>query len=126
MANLSTETHPEWGIIINQHPRIYCHEAPTTEHGALIDKTRQAMWSFTALDTIEQICILADPKPKNYEYTDYNARIPLAKLKTVLNPTCFLFELEIFASPKLIAGCISLMSSIKPSSMNMDTYAFDS
>ncbi|KAG8728134.1 hypothetical protein FRC11_011749, partial [Ceratobasidium sp. 423] len=80
-----------------------------------VDEAQRGTWREDALNTIKEICVLADPNLEEDAYSSLISRITLERLGSVLETARFLGELENFTLPRLVAGCIVLMSTVKPS-----------
>ncbi|CAE6372074.1 unnamed protein product [Rhizoctonia solani] len=111
----SIETHPHWGRTINDYHKVYNCASVLADLEIPPDETGRAVRRDMALRAIQQICTidaLDTNRPLNNELAN---RITLEKLQCILELTRFSGELDNFALPGLVAGCITLMLSIKPS-----------
>ncbi|CAE6423256.1 unnamed protein product [Rhizoctonia solani] len=113
IGDLSIETHLHWGRTIAHYPSSYSEKALFARLAAPISGTKSEIGRAIALDIMEEISMLGGSGSEQHE--EALSRITLPKLESVLELTCFPRELGNFAAPKLIAGCIVLMSSVKPS-----------
>ncbi|KAG8701229.1 hypothetical protein FRC11_012324 [Ceratobasidium sp. 423] len=110
-----TEMHHHWGRTIAQYPQFYSSKVLSANLKVPLNESRRAVRRIIALDTIREICRLGEPTVEPYVYEEITARVTLPKLESVLELTRFPGELDNFALPNLVAGCITLMESIKPS-----------
>ncbi|EUC55391.1 hypothetical protein RSOL_113670, partial [Rhizoctonia solani AG-3 Rhs1AP] len=118
----SIETHPHWGRTINDYPKVYSYASVLADLEIPPDEPGRVIGREVALRTIEQLCTIVPP---NMDRSNNRLvhRITLEKLKCTLELTRFPDELDNFAFPGLIVGCITLMSSIKPSPFHFE-YGF--
>ncbi|CAE7192904.1 unnamed protein product, partial [Rhizoctonia solani] len=115
MTELVSQIHLRWGRNITQYPKLYSSEAIAANIKTPVDDTKRAELRETAMCTIQEICILVDPNINTHTYNNLVVRITLGKLEATLETARFEGELESFTLPSLIAGCIELMSTVKPS-----------
>ncbi|CUA68409.1 Mixed-amyrin synthase [Pisum sativum] [Rhizoctonia solani] len=104
-----------WGRNISQYPKSYNTEALAANIKTPVAETKRGTLRELALGAIQEIRNLADVNVDQRTYTDIISGISLEKLKAVLAIAHFRGGLDNFTSPKLIAGCIELMSSVQPS-----------
>ncbi|KAG8733548.1 hypothetical protein FRC11_005301 [Ceratobasidium sp. 423] len=107
--------HHHWGRTIAEYPRFYSKRVLLAQLEVPCDESKRAARRVIALETIKEICILSETTVEPYMYGDILNRITIMKLESTLELTGFLGECDNFALPNLVAGCIALLKSIKPS-----------
>ncbi|CAE6487797.1 unnamed protein product [Rhizoctonia solani] len=111
----SNEIHQQWGSTITEYPKFYSNTSLSGNSEAPVDETDRAIGRDVALRTIEQICMMdhsSIEEPCNTELVNY---ITLEQLRCISKLARCPGELDNFALPRLVAGCVTLMVSIKPS-----------
>ncbi|KAG8681225.1 hypothetical protein FRC11_001403, partial [Ceratobasidium sp. 423] len=108
------EAHYKWGRTIARYPKSHTQEALSAQVEAPVDDTKRAIGRRIALDAIQKICQLANPNLNEYSQNSLIGCITLEKLECILETARFAGELQNFALPNLVAGCIILMSSVNP------------
>ncbi|CAE6422659.1 unnamed protein product [Rhizoctonia solani] len=111
----SKSLHPRWGRDIRSYPAIYTNKAITGRLKVPVKARDRAALRTIGLRAIEEICMLGNSKVESSEYNEIFESITLQKLESVLEFTRFPNEYENFAIPKLVAGCIELLSYTTPS-----------
>ncbi|CAE6457576.1 unnamed protein product [Rhizoctonia solani] len=107
--------HHRWGRNISQYPKSYNAEALAANLKTPADEAKRRPLREVALGVIQKIRNLADVNVDQRTYNDLLSGVSLEKPRAVLAIAHFRGELDNFTSPKLIAGCIELMSSVQPS-----------
>ncbi|KAH7326808.1 hypothetical protein B0J17DRAFT_722749 [Rhizoctonia solani] len=116
MADIPPRRTPhQWEQCIKNYPRLYSQEALSVHLKAPINDAKRAMAQEVALSAIQKICMLGDPNLSTYAIDSIINSITLITLECILETARFPGELVSFALPKLVAGCIVLMSSLKSS-----------
>ncbi|CUA77310.1 Transcription initiation factor TFIID subunit 2 [Rhizoctonia solani] len=111
----SNALRPRWGHPISVYPAFYTNEALADRLKAPVKAKERAASRTIALSTIKEICTLGDSTIKPSQYGSVFDKITLSKLESILDLTRFPDEYENLALPKLVAGCIELLSCITPS-----------
>ncbi|CAE6458102.1 unnamed protein product [Rhizoctonia solani] len=116
----SDKIHPIWGRSIQEYTRSYSWASLAANCQVPVDETNRATRREVALHTIEQISMIDYSGIDNPLSSEIVNRVTLEKLECVLELTRFPGELDNFVVPSLVAGCITLMSSIKPSPLSYE------
>ncbi|CAE6531403.1 unnamed protein product [Rhizoctonia solani] len=111
----SNALRPRWGHNVSVYPAFYTNEALADRLKAPVKAKERAASRTIALSTIKEICTLGDSTIKPSQYGSVFDRITLSKLESILDLTRFPDEYENLALPKLVAGCIELLSCTTPS-----------
>ncbi|CUA70929.1 Putative callose synthase 6 [Rhizoctonia solani] len=111
----SRNTDQYWGRTIQDYPIYYSWESLTAAYQVPVDEASRAIGREVALRTIEQISTIAHPSVQASLNTELVHLITLEKLQHILELPRYPGELDNFALPGLVAGCITLMSTVKPS-----------
>ncbi|EUC61198.1 hypothetical protein RSOL_387490 [Rhizoctonia solani AG-3 Rhs1AP] len=111
-----TDTIPDeyWGFPITHYPLMYTNHAISTRLEAAYTGSRHLYHQIAAPVAINDISKLADPTLGPAAYNELISSVTLKKLKEILELTYYPSNYGKFASPELVAGCITLMSSLKP------------
>ncbi|KEP46705.1 hypothetical protein V565_185000 [Rhizoctonia solani 123E] len=112
---ISHETSEYWGLTVDHYPRLYQNDALSTLTQVILDDEHRGLWRQDALRTMEDICMLSDPKLDLLISAEIHKRVTLEKLKLVHKLSLNVNELDNFALSRLVAGCVILLLSVKPS-----------
>ncbi|KAL5639466.1 hypothetical protein ACGC1H_006832 [Rhizoctonia solani] len=109
------QTNQYWGLVIDHYPKFYDNNTLAALAEATLDDEKRALWRQDALHTIEELCMLSDPNLDSVISGRVRRRITLEKLKLVNKLGLNMDEVDNFALSRLVAGCVVLLSSVKPS-----------